>query len=522
MSAGTKSAASSAAILALSLDAIVESPDNPRKHFDAAFIAELAGSLAKSGQFTPCLVRPHPKQPGKYELAAGATRLRAARAAKLERLDCIVRAMDDAQFLELLTFENLKRRDLQPMEEARGYALLQKRLEGWTVEKLAERSGVSPDYVRDRLRLLKLAPAAVELLESHRIPLTHALEIAKLGEKAQKRVIDDGLFDGEEGQYSVDRQLLKELGRDQGRGEKVVSLAELRRFIDDNVRVDIDHPELEFLLPATHAQLEQARKEKRRIIWIGRGHIDPEIRGNEKIVAPGSWRRADGLEKSKKCDFAVLGVVAGSDASRGQAWLVCTRKDKCEIHWAQHVKRAKQRAAERAKEASRSSTPAKGEKAPVIDAAAEKRQKEKDARESEAREALAEAEDKARGEAIALIAAAVTKAKPATFLGDLLKSFENMCYLPHDSQKEAALVKKGSTSDDALRRMYWLTLLDDNDGPLTSYAPEGELGKVCKRFGINFSKLIEKHTPAPKVEKAGNSKKAAAQSKAKKKGKAKR
>jgi ParB family chromosome partitioning protein len=496
MSAAAKSPAKSATILALPLDAIVESPDNPRKHFDAAFIAELAGSLAKSGQFTPCLVRPHPNGGGKYELAAGATRLRAARVAKLERLDCIVRAMDDAQFLELLTFENLKRRDLRPMEEARGYANLQKRIEGWTVEKLAERSSVSPDYVRDRLRLLKLTPAAVKLLEEGRIPLTHALELAKLDSEAQARVIEYGLFDENfDGQYSALDELDKEINKQVH--EKPVALAELKHYIDEHVRVDLEHPELEHLLPDTHKALQLAKLEKRKQVYISLGHTQPEIRDGIKAIAPTSWKRADGLGKSKTCEYSVLGVVAGGDAARGRAFLVCAKKEKCTTHWPEHVKRAKQRAAEKS---GASALPANGaaQKPAPGPSAAELRRRANEEAEEKARAAREASMEKARPEILAALANAVKKAKPARLIDAILTLLEAFIWLDGDSKKLAKLVSRGSSTDDAIRRMFWLTLFDESEGAIGGYNSDDELPKVCKQFGVDVKAILAKHEPAEK------------------------
>lgn len=345
------STAAKSVLMALAIDHIVESPDNPRKHFDPAFIDELAKSLAQSGQLTPCIVRPAKGAAGRYELAAGATRLRAARQAKLERLDCLVRPMDDAEFLELLTFENLKRRDLRPLEEARGYAVLQKKLEGWTVEKIAERSGVSPSYVRDRLRLLTLHPDALALVEAGTLPLGHALELAKLTQAQQQEMVgsggdafdDDGLW-----RYEDYNQLgLADDGeRDPAAHRSVVPLASLRAEIRDRYPVDLATQQTAELFPELMLAVEDAMGAALPIVQITDRWSAPQAEGSPPILNNEAWRRADGTRGAKKCKHAVqLGVgVHGSPAVFGQAFLVCIAKTECRTHFADEIRIAESRA----------------------------------------------------------------------------------------------------------------------------------------------------------------------------------
>jgi len=92
-----------------------ESKRNPRKHFNAEALAELAASIAAKGVLTPLLVRPNAAG---YEIAAGHRRYRAAKAAGVDQVPAIVREMTDTEFLEILTIENLQREDVHPLEEA--------------------------------------------------------------------------------------------------------------------------------------------------------------------------------------------------------------------------------------------------------------------------------------------------------------------------------------------------------------------------------------------------------------------
>ncbi|MBX3173242.1 MAG: ParB/RepB/Spo0J family partition protein [Gemmatimonadaceae bacterium] len=495
--------AGEARVEAIGLSLIDESPDNPRKHFPAAWIDELAASMLASGQLTHALVRPNPKAIGRYELAAGATRLRAARKAGLTHLQCVVRPLGDAEFLEALTFENLKRRDLQPMEEARGYALLQKRLEGWTVEKIAERSGVSVDYVRDRLRLLKLDEKAVSLLEDGRIELGHALELAKIGTSDQKRAIKEGLFQPEG--HAPDE--LKLLGPDNG-GQKARTVRELRAWIDRNVRVDLAHPELEHLLPATAAAIETATAAKRRQVFIAFGHVDPRVKGSEKVIGPLSWKRAENEQGQPTCDYAVLGIVFAGDASRGHALLVCTNKDRCKRHWPQHVKRREDREKARRGEL----TSKAGKK--VSEAEVARKQREQQAKEDAARKAQAAALTAATPELLDALFAAIAKAKPLTLLQAIIKDSSDI----REPLGKSRLAKLPSrTVDDLVRRLFAQRAFGGYFRLDDSWTFEQRLKPMAKQFGIDAGAILKKHTPkaeAPKAEQPTAPPKASAAPKA--------
>lgn len=105
----------------LRLKQLVESPMNNRKHYDEKKLAELTESIRKNWILTPLLARPNGKF-ADFEIAAGHRRYRAALETGLDLpVPVMVREMSDAEFLEVLTIENLQREDVHPMDEALGY-----------------------------------------------------------------------------------------------------------------------------------------------------------------------------------------------------------------------------------------------------------------------------------------------------------------------------------------------------------------------------------------------------------------
>jgi ParB family transcriptional regulator, chromosome partitioning protein len=104
------------------ITALAESPTNPRKRFDAKSLEELAASFKTQGILAPLLVRE--LEESKYEVVAGARRLRAAKLAELEKLPVRVVKLTDAEAIEAQCVENLQREDIHPLEEALGFKSL--------------------------------------------------------------------------------------------------------------------------------------------------------------------------------------------------------------------------------------------------------------------------------------------------------------------------------------------------------------------------------------------------------------
>jgi ParB family transcriptional regulator, chromosome partitioning protein len=82
------------------ITALAESATNPRKRFDAKSLEELAASFKtqQQGILAPLLVRE--LEESKFEVVAGARRLRAAKLAELEKLPVRVVKLTDAEAIE--------------------------------------------------------------------------------------------------------------------------------------------------------------------------------------------------------------------------------------------------------------------------------------------------------------------------------------------------------------------------------------------------------------------------------------
>lgn len=173
---GASSGGASAADVApqrVPLDALTASPFQPRRNFTEPDLAALAESIKAHGIMQPIVVRPRAQGGARYEIIAGERRWRAAAIAGLREVPIVVRALSDAQALELALIENLQRQDLTPIEEADAYRRL---LDDFahTQDSLARVLGKSRSHVANSLRLLNLPDEIKAMVEMNRLSAGHA------------------------------------------------------------------------------------------------------------------------------------------------------------------------------------------------------------------------------------------------------------------------------------------------------------------------------------------------------------
>ena len=181
-------------MLRVKLEKIRPSPLQPRKQFTTEALQELADSIKEQGIIQPLIVRDRQTH---YELIAGERRWRASQLLNLAEVPVIIREADDRSVLELALIENLQRENLNPMEEALGYAQLIGQF-ALRQEDVATKVGKSRVAVANSLRLLKLAPEIQAYVRDGRLSVGHAKVILGLTlpdqqKLATERVLKDGL-----------------------------------------------------------------------------------------------------------------------------------------------------------------------------------------------------------------------------------------------------------------------------------------------------------------------------------------
>jgi len=160
---------------------LLADPDQPRKSFDDAGIAQLAESIGKLGILVPLRIREGLK--GKYIIQDGERRYRAAKLAKLKTVPVLVVPAGDDQALRAaqLTINNL-REALKPMEIARMLAGLQ-RDHFQSVNDLAvfiDAQGLpamTPKAIKDTIALVDLPDWLQAMIDEGQVKISSAVKL---------------------------------------------------------------------------------------------------------------------------------------------------------------------------------------------------------------------------------------------------------------------------------------------------------------------------------------------------------
>jgi ParB family chromosome partitioning protein len=181
-------------LLEIAVERLQRNPYQPRKDFDAEAMNELASSIGLHGVLSPLLVRP--AAANRYQLIAGERRWLAAKAAGLEMVPCQVRHYSDRQVFETAMEENLKREDLNPLEQAEAFRRYLDEFDA-TIDELASRLSMSRSAVSNLLRLLELTGGVQQALSDQKITAGHARALVTLEENEQlslcARIVEEGM-----------------------------------------------------------------------------------------------------------------------------------------------------------------------------------------------------------------------------------------------------------------------------------------------------------------------------------------
>ena len=181
-------------LLEIAVERLQRNPYQPRKDFDAEAMNELARSIGLHGVLSPLLVRR--AAANRYQLIAGERRWLAAKAAGLEMVPCQVRHYSDRQVYETAMEENLKREDLNPLEQAEAFRRYLDEFDA-TIDELASRLSMSRSAVSNLLRLLDLTGGVQQALSDQKITAGHARALVTLEENDQlslcARIVEEGM-----------------------------------------------------------------------------------------------------------------------------------------------------------------------------------------------------------------------------------------------------------------------------------------------------------------------------------------
>jgi ParB family chromosome partitioning protein len=184
----------------ISPELIVFNPYNPRKKIKEGEIEELAQNIKEIGILQPITVRPFFEADTNftgYEVVCGERRLRAAELAELATVPCIVRELSDEQAFDIMIAENLQRKDIEPMEEARAFEALRSK-QKISIEEMAARFGKPITFIRSRLKLNSLIKSFQTMLEDGELPVGHAIELCMMSLERQNKIYQEHYSDDED------------------------------------------------------------------------------------------------------------------------------------------------------------------------------------------------------------------------------------------------------------------------------------------------------------------------------------
>ncbi|MCW8133363.1 MAG: ParB/RepB/Spo0J family partition protein [Planctomycetota bacterium] len=183
------------------LASIRANPDQPRKEFDEAALAELTDSIKTKGILQPIIVRPlkpeEIKGEVKYEIIAGERRWRASQRVGLAEVPVVVKEVGNStDVLVLSLIENLQRDDLNPVEEAQAFKRLQQNF-GMTQEDIAAAVGKSRAGVANAMRMLDLPAPVLQCVQDGKLTVGHAKILLSVGDpRLQTKLASKAVAEG--------------------------------------------------------------------------------------------------------------------------------------------------------------------------------------------------------------------------------------------------------------------------------------------------------------------------------------
>ena len=154
------------------IEKIIPNKDQPRQFFDDVHMQNLKNSIQQKGILQPITVRELPHE--KYMIIAGERRYRASQSLGLKWIPAYsVQIDEDSEMMEYALIENIQRVNLNPIEEAEGYAILRGKYH-FSQKEIGEKVAKSRSEIANKMRLLKLPPVIKDSIRDTTITYGHA------------------------------------------------------------------------------------------------------------------------------------------------------------------------------------------------------------------------------------------------------------------------------------------------------------------------------------------------------------
>ncbi len=221
------------------LKLVSPNPHQPRQKFDEKSLKELAESIREKGIIQPITVRTRDKG---YELIAGERRLRAAKLAGLTEVPAhVLEIEDDVEMMEMALIENIQRENLNVVEEAEAYAMLNNNYK-LSHTAIAKAVGKSRASISNMLRLLKLPAEVIESLRKNEISAGHARALLGLKKTSQMLLLWKRIVERQESVRAVE-ELVKQMSngetpvKKRQKKLKLTKSADIRKLENDLISI---------------------------------------------------------------------------------------------------------------------------------------------------------------------------------------------------------------------------------------------------------------------------------------------
>ena len=204
-------------------------PDQPRKTFSDAELAELAASIREKGVLQPILLRAVSGRPYMYEIVAGERRYRASKLAGLAEIPALVKTLSPENAMEIALIENVQRENLNAIEESDAYKNIMEKC-GYELADVARLIGKSESYIRNIMSLDSLPDAVKDMVKDGRLTASHArrLVVVENPTELAQKIIDENISVAE-----TERMV-------KGSGRRATSRAYTAKTIDESAARDIE------------------------------------------------------------------------------------------------------------------------------------------------------------------------------------------------------------------------------------------------------------------------------------------
>lgn len=166
----------------LDIGRLLPNPLNPRGEVDDDDVLELMRSIKEHGILQALLVVPYRDA---YYIVAGHRRRHASKLAGLTQLPCVIRNFSEDEQQEVMLIENIQRKDLTPIQEARAFQRMV--VGGRTVIEIVERVGLSQNYIDTRLNILRLEKSVQHLFEMNLLQVGAASILALTSDPGRQK-----------------------------------------------------------------------------------------------------------------------------------------------------------------------------------------------------------------------------------------------------------------------------------------------------------------------------------------------